>query len=178
MNTENTSLRLQEAAAKCLSSLDAWNKDLNNETARDTLLESVHELRKVTSRLEIDIAMNDRQVTNAKPLPLPEHKSKMERNKVKPLSEILPVAELRDKREKRKIAIQQQAEEDGADEDGADLQDGVDHDDEDMQPQAQDKSKPRRRRRPSSSDGSQSGNGSGDQKPRRARRSKTDAGQE
>lgn len=106
MDTENTAQRLQEAAAKCLSSLNAWNDDLKNTDARETLLEAVHELRKVTSRLEIDIALSDRKVVNAKPIPVPEHKSKMEKKKQKPLSEILPVAEIRESNEKRKIEIQ------------------------------------------------------------------------
>jgi hypothetical protein len=107
MNAENTAQRLQETAAKCLSSLDAWNKDLKNTEARESLLEAVHELRKVTSRLEIDIAMNDRENVNSNPIPIPEHKSKIEKKKQKPLSDILPVAELREKGEKRKIAIQE-----------------------------------------------------------------------
>lgn len=107
MSSENTAQRLQEAAAKCLSTLDAWNKDLSNNDAREALLETVHELRKVTSRLEIDIAMNDRKALNAKPIPVPEHKSKMEKKKQKPLSEILPVAELREAGQKRKIAIEE-----------------------------------------------------------------------
>lgn len=107
MNAENTAQRLQETAAKCLSSLDTWNKDLKNTEAREDLLEAVHELRKVTSRLEIDIAMNDRKAVNAKPIPVPEHKSKSEKKNQKPLSEILPVAEIREKSEKRKIAIQE-----------------------------------------------------------------------
>ena len=51
MNAEETAMRLQEAAAKCLSSLDAWNKDLKNVDAREALREAVHELRNVTSRL-------------------------------------------------------------------------------------------------------------------------------
>lgn len=105
MSEENTAQRLQETAAKCLSSLDAWNSDLKDTEARETLLEAVHELRKVTSRLEIDIAMNDRKAVNAKPIPIPEHKSKMERKNQKPLSEILPIAELKEAGEKRKIAI-------------------------------------------------------------------------
>ena len=105
MSEDNTAQRLQETAAKCLSSLDAWNSDLKNTDARESLLEAVHELRKVTSRLEIDIAMNDRRSVNAKPLPVPAHKSKMEKKNQKPLSEILPVAEIREAGEKRKIAI-------------------------------------------------------------------------
>jgi len=105
MDTQETAQRLQETAAKCLSSLNAWNDDLKNMDARETLLEAVHELRKVTSRLEIDIALNDRKVVNAKPIPVPEHKSKIEKKKQKPLSEILPIAEIRDANEKRKIEI-------------------------------------------------------------------------
>lgn len=105
MSDENTAQRLQETAAKCLNSLETWNNDLKDRDARETLLEAVHELRKVTSRLEIDIAMNDRKVVNAKPLPVPEHKSKVEKKNQKPLSEILPVAELREAGQKRKIAI-------------------------------------------------------------------------
>ncbi len=108
MNEENTAQRLQETAAKCLSSLDAWNKDLKDTDAREGLLEAVHELRKVTSRLEIDIAMNDRKVVNAKPLPVPTHKSKMNKKDNKPLSEILPVAEIKAAGEKRKIKIEEE----------------------------------------------------------------------
>jgi len=111
MTEENTAQRLQETAAKCLSSLDAWNTDLKNTTARESLLEAVHELRKVTSRLEIDIAMNDRQVVNAKPLPVPAHKSKMKNKNQKPLSEILPVAEIKEAGAKRKIAIEEAKQE-------------------------------------------------------------------
>ena len=106
MNAEETAMRLQETAAKCLSSLDAWNKDLKNVEARENLLDAVHELRKVTSRLEIDIAMNDRKATNSKPMPIPEHKSKIEKKSQKPLSEILPGAEIKEKRKKKKIDIE------------------------------------------------------------------------
>lgn len=120
MTTENTAERLQETAAKCLSSLDSWNKDLKDVTARESLLEAVHELRKVTSRLEIDIAMNDRKVVNAKPLPIPEHKSKARDKNQKPLSEILPVAELREKGDKRRIAIQEAKDAKNNNNDGSD----------------------------------------------------------
>ena len=106
MNAEETAMRLQETAAKCLSSLNAWNKDLNNRDAREALLDSVHELRKVTSRLEIDIALNDRKATNAKPMPVPEHKSKIEKKTQKPLSEILPIAEIKESKKRKKIEIE------------------------------------------------------------------------
>ena len=138
----NTAQRLQEAAAKCLSSLDTWNKDLKDDTAREGLLEAVHELRKVTSRLEIDIAMNDRKAMNAKPIPIPEHKSKMDKKKnQKPLSEILPVAELREKGEKRKIAIQEAKEAE------TDAEDNTVDDTVESQAEDENKKKQRRPRR-------------------------------
>ena len=136
MNAEETAMRLQETAAKCLSSLDAWNKDLNNREARETLLDAVHELRKVTSRLEIDIAMNDRKVTNAKPMPIPEHKSKTEKRSQKPLSEILPVADIKASNKKKKIEIE------AADDD--DVSDDFESDDNEP---AKEEKKPRRPRR-------------------------------
>ena len=100
-------LRLQECAAMCLKSLDAWKKDQKDTEAREKLMEAVHELRKVASRIEIDIAMVERVNTNAKRIPIPEHKSKMENNKdQKPLSEILPVAEIKKVAAKKKIEIE------------------------------------------------------------------------
>lgn len=116
MNAEETALRLKEATAKCLSSLEAWNKNLKDVDARETLQDAVHELRKVASRLEIDIAMNDRKVTNAKPIPIPEHKSKVEKKSHKPLSEILPVAEIRENNQRRKIEIEDSGDENDAEE--------------------------------------------------------------
>lgn len=100
--------RLQETAAVCLSSLTAWQKNLKCEDAREKLLEAVHDLRKVCARLEVDIAMNDRTATNSKPIPIPEHKSKMEkRTDQKPLSEILPVAEIKKANARKKIEIEE-----------------------------------------------------------------------
>tara|TARA_B100001146_G_C15957382_1_gene338212 strand:+ start:94 stop:558 length:465 start_codon:yes stop_codon:yes gene_type:complete len=149
MNAEETAMRLQEAAAKCLSSLDAWNKDLKNVDAREALLEAVHELRKVTSRLEIDIAMNDRKVTNAKPLPIPEHKSKTEKKSQKPLSEILPVAEIKETRKRRKIEIE------SSNDDQDDIEDQIDTEDDNgdnEKPKKTEKrpTRPRRKKRDSS----------------------------
>lgn len=101
---KSVELRLQESAAKCLSCLDNWKK-VGSDEDREALMDAVHELRRVTSRIEIDIAMAERVNNNAKPIPIPEHKSKMEKKKdQKPLSEILPVAEIK-KSIKKKIEI-------------------------------------------------------------------------
>jgi hypothetical protein len=66
--------RLEETTANCLKCYDTWNgkKDTAN---REALQESIHELRKVASRLEIEIAINEREAMSEKPLPIPEHRS-------------------------------------------------------------------------------------------------------
>ncbi|PCI01764.1 MAG: hypothetical protein COB76_00480 [Alphaproteobacteria bacterium] len=98
--------RLQETAATCLSSLEAWKENLKDDDAKAKLQNAVHELRKVCARLEVDIAMNDRTNTNAKRIPIPEHKSTMSKRKdQKPLSEILPVAEIKKANERKKVEI-------------------------------------------------------------------------
>ena len=111
--------RLSESAAKCLSCWDVWKKDAKNEEAREHLLESVHELRKVAARIEVDVAMAERLNANSKPIPIPEHKSKMENKKnQKPLSDILPVAEIKKANAaKKKINIEDADQEDTSDND-------------------------------------------------------------
>jgi|GEM_PF-2356125 len=98
--------RLQDASSACVEAYESWYNDMKDDATRQKLLDMVHELRKVSSRLEIEIALNDRKNINAKPIPIPEHKSKMEHRKdQKPLSEILPIAELKEAR-KRKLELQ------------------------------------------------------------------------
>ena len=67
--------RLRESADACVTSYEAWRKDEKNSKTREELLESVHELRKVSSRLEIEIAISERQDMADKPIPIPPHRS-------------------------------------------------------------------------------------------------------
>lgn len=67
--------RLQQTAMACLESYDAWVGDQKDEDKREALQEAVHELRKVASRLEIDIAVSEREGMRSKPLPIPSHRS-------------------------------------------------------------------------------------------------------
>lgn len=67
--------RLRESADACVTSYEAWRKDEKNSKSREELLEAVHELRKVSSRLEIEIAISERQDMAEKPLPIPPHRS-------------------------------------------------------------------------------------------------------
>jgi hypothetical protein len=66
--------RLQESTEACLKSYEAWDEEKSTES-REALQESIHELRKVGSRLEIAIAINERETMSEKPLPIPSHRS-------------------------------------------------------------------------------------------------------
>lgn len=68
--------RLKEATEKCLETHAAWNKDQKNSNLRESLMDAVHELRKVAARLEIEIAVSERDEMAAKPIPIPPHRSK------------------------------------------------------------------------------------------------------
>lgn len=66
--------RLQECAAACLKSYEAWEAKKGAETT-ETLQDSIHELRKVASRLEIEITLSERKNSSSKPIPIPAHRS-------------------------------------------------------------------------------------------------------
>jgi len=67
--------RLKEASEACLKSYEAWDADKKEVETRENLQETIHELRKVVSRVEIEIAMSERTKTNSKPIPIPSHRS-------------------------------------------------------------------------------------------------------
>ncbi len=67
--------RLRTATDSCISSYDAWRKNQKDTGVREALLEAVHELRKVAARLEIEIAVSERDEMAAKPIPIPPHRS-------------------------------------------------------------------------------------------------------
>ena len=67
--------RLQESTDTCLKSYESWNSNKKDSAIREQLLDSIHELRKTTSRLEIEIAMSDRGTNADNPIPIPPHRS-------------------------------------------------------------------------------------------------------
>ena len=67
--------RLQESTETCLKCYEAWDADKKNSDARENLQEAIHDLRKVGSRLEIEIAVSERDNMSDKPLPIPPHRS-------------------------------------------------------------------------------------------------------
>ena len=71
---EDISKRLEETSAACAKALEAWHKDKKDRETRGALQESVHELRKVASRIEIDVAVSERDEMTQKPIPIPSHR--------------------------------------------------------------------------------------------------------
>lgn len=67
--------RLQESGENCFKCYDAWTKDPKDQAAREALQDAVHELRKVASRLEIEIAVSERDEMASKPIPIPPHRA-------------------------------------------------------------------------------------------------------
>lgn len=71
---EDIKKRLKESTDACLKSYEVWDEQKGTEN-REALQESIHELRKVASRLEIQIAISERESMSEKPLPIPSHRS-------------------------------------------------------------------------------------------------------
>ena len=67
--------RLKDASESCQKAFAAWNSDKKQGSERDALMEAIHELRKVTARLEIEVAVSERSEMTAKPIPIPAHRS-------------------------------------------------------------------------------------------------------
>ncbi len=72
--------RLREASDACVAFYQEWRADEHNSERREKLQDSIHELRKVGSRLEIEMAISEREENAQKPLPIPPHRAKRDRN--------------------------------------------------------------------------------------------------
>ena len=67
--------RLKTASDSCVKAYESWSKDKKDGDSREKLQETIHELRKVASRLEIDLAISERDEMAQKPIPIPAHRS-------------------------------------------------------------------------------------------------------
>ena len=77
---EDVEKRLKEATDNCLTSHAEWTNNRKDSKARESLMEAVHELRKVAARLEIEIAISERDEMASKPIPIPPHRSKQRKH--------------------------------------------------------------------------------------------------
>lgn len=73
--------RLKEASETCINCYESWSKEQKDSEKREALMESIHELRKVAARLEIEMAISERDQMASKPIPIPSHRSNNRRGK-------------------------------------------------------------------------------------------------
>lgn len=71
--------RLRETSENCFNCYEAWQKNKKDSAAREALQDSIHELRKVSSRLEIELAISERDEMTQKPIPIPPHRASKRR---------------------------------------------------------------------------------------------------
>ncbi len=76
--------RLKECAQDCFTSYAAWRANEQDSTAREALQDAVHELRKVASRVEIELAVSERKQMAQKPIPIPPHRDARGRHQAPP----------------------------------------------------------------------------------------------
>ena len=66
--------RLEKTGAECLKAYEAWCGNKKDREAREAIHEAVHELRKVASRIEIELAVSERNEMTQRPIPIPPHR--------------------------------------------------------------------------------------------------------
>lgn len=72
---EDIDKRLKETSEACIKCYETWSKDQKDVPARESMQEAIHELRKVAARLEIEMAISERNEMTSKPIPIPSHRS-------------------------------------------------------------------------------------------------------
>lgn len=72
--------RLQDASQNCLKAYAEWVGKKRDARAQEGLQVAIHELRKVASRLEIDLAVSERDQMTARHIPIPSHRAVKEGN--------------------------------------------------------------------------------------------------
>lgn len=66
--------RLQKSADQCFKTYESWNGNKKDNAAREALQEAIHEIRKAVSRVEIEVAISERDQMAQKPIPIPPHR--------------------------------------------------------------------------------------------------------
>ncbi len=72
---EDIQTRLEDTSKNCLEAYNVWNEKKQDKKAQGDLHSAIHELRKVSSRLEIELAISEREHITSKPIPIPSHRS-------------------------------------------------------------------------------------------------------
>jgi hypothetical protein len=72
--TDDIKGRLEDCSKACLESYNAWADNRKDSKASQDLQDAVHELRKIASRLEIELAASERDDNKQKHIPIPSHR--------------------------------------------------------------------------------------------------------
>lgn len=71
--------RLRTAADACIGKYGEWRANRHDGGTRESLQDAIHELRKVSSRLEVELAISEREELAQRPIPIPPHRAARER---------------------------------------------------------------------------------------------------
>ncbi|MFA5592409.1 MAG: hypothetical protein WC989_03750 [Micavibrio sp.] len=71
--------RLRESTATFIKNFEGWAKDQTSADLREGLMDSMHEVRRVLARVEIEIAISERDRMGSRQLPIPPHRSQKKR---------------------------------------------------------------------------------------------------
>ena len=81
-NTEQTiEERLKNNTSELFEALEAWRDAKLDDEARQRLRDTIHELHRIAARLEIDMAVAERDEQAKKPIPIPGHRAKRDDKK-------------------------------------------------------------------------------------------------
>jgi hypothetical protein len=67
--------RLREVSDVCVKAYLEWHSKKKDAESREALQDAIHELRKVSARLEIEIAVSERDEMQSRPIPIPPHRA-------------------------------------------------------------------------------------------------------
>lgn len=71
--------RLRDVSDSCVKAYLAWAGNKKDAELREELQDTIHELRKVSARLEIEIAVSERGEMVSRPISTPPHRSTRKR---------------------------------------------------------------------------------------------------
>jgi hypothetical protein len=67
--------RLRDVSDACVKAYLNWQGKKRDPESREALQDTIHELRKVSARLEIEIAVSERDEMASRPIPIPPHRA-------------------------------------------------------------------------------------------------------
>lgn len=79
--SDDIKTRLKNTSEECQKCYEVWSGNDKDDKAREALQDAIHELRKVASRLEIELAISERDQMKQRPLPIPPHRDAKIRNR-------------------------------------------------------------------------------------------------